>query len=401
MSGRARHDSRTEREPAILISADAPAAVRRRLGPDVAICARKLPLDRHEALESVAGISVGPDGRTAFVFLAAGEGQYMTNHAVRWDLERGASPEPSAAASIPLTVSRAAFSRDGRWIALPRLVRVEEDPTWAGAAIAQGVELWRGDGSSGVGPPIARAERCWPIAFHPNSRELAVASSRAGSASSIAITLWDVEERRPTRKLASHRRHDVFDLAFAPSGDVLAVAAPHSGVELWDPRNGELLHTCAIAGMFHRVAFSPDGERIAVGTASGAVLVIDVRTGARTAELRVGPREVLDVVFDPLDGATVAATCGGRVHLFDVDRGKQIARIDLAALLAEHADAERIGSLSHDRLPEEDLDEDELAELAACADELLGSPHDVVSVSWRESGLLVATGGGHVWHWPA
>ncbi|MDF2697633.1 MAG: WD-repeat protein, partial [Labilithrix sp.] len=165
----------------------------------------KLPVERNAFLESMAGLSLGPNGDDAVLFFAAGEGQSMSHRALRWSLARGAPPEPMFEAVVPLTVSRASFSGDGRRIALPRIVSVDEDPTWAGAALAQGVVLWPGEaGEAGeaseadrIGKPFARAERCWPIAFHPDGRQLAVATRRANSSRGIAITLWDIEERRP------------------------------------------------------------------------------------------------------------------------------------------------------------------------------------------------------------
>jgi len=384
------------REPARTTSTGAPPALRRLLDDDEAISAWLLPLDRRTALEGLAGLSVAPDARTAVVFVSAGEGQDMANHAVRWDPSQGTPPEPLLHAELPLTVARASVGSGGR-VALPRLVEVEEDPTWAGAAIAQGVVLWSSDGE--LGTPFARAERCWPIALHPNGRELAVTSSRADEGRALAITLWDVEERRPTKRIATRRR-DVFDLAFAPMGNVLAVAAPHSGIELWDPRSAQLMHEHALSGMFYRLAFSPDGERVATGTASGMVVVVDVRTGARIAELPVGRREVTDVAFDPAGSPTLAATCGDRVRFIDVDHGKQVAMIDLAALADENSGSVRAGSLGREpRVEDEPLDEEDMAELDDYADELLGSPDRVVSLSWTERGLTVATGGGHVWHW--
>ena len=386
------------REPAILTTAEAPSNLPRLLEREAA-SAWLLPLDRRTSFEGLAGISVAPDRRTAAVFLVAGEGQSMVNHAIRWDLERGDPPEPRLEAELPLTVGRASFGSGGR-MALPRLVRVEEDSTWAGAAIAQGVVLWGADGE--LGRPFARAERCWPIAFHPNGRELAVTSSRADQERSLAITLWDVDERRPTKRITTRRR-DVFDLAFAPTGDVLAVAAPHSGIELWDPRAGQLVHEHAVNGMFYRLAFSRDGERVAAGTASGTVVVVDVRSGMRIAELRAGTREVIDVAFDPAGSPTLAATSGDRVRFLDIEQGKQVAMVDLGALAEDHewSSIVRQGSLGREVPEEEALDEDDMAELDAYADELLGPPHRVVSMSWSDAGLTIATGGGHVWHWRA
>jgi WD40 repeat protein len=391
----------------VTIGVHAPATLRRRFESSGNIRLWRLPVERRANLEGLAGITVGPDGDDAVLFLAAGEGQHMSSRALRWSLERGAPPEPLLEAVVPLTVARAAFDCTGR-IALPRLVSVDEDPTWAGAVLAQGVALWsaRWRAQDELDPPFARAERCWPIAFHPDGRHLAIASTRSGGTRAVALTLWDVDARRPVRRLLSPARRDVFDLAFAPSGAALAALVPHHGIELWDPRSGTLLARCPVRGMPYQLAFSPCGEHVAVSTPSGPIVIFEVPSGALAAELRVGSEGVTAIAFDPEDGRTIAAACGDRVRFLDANRGYELGSLRLATLAQERAALAGRGSLGRraplerrgDRASDEG-DVDELAPADAHADARLGSPHRVVSIAWMHGGFVACTSGGLVWHW--
>jgi WD40 repeat protein len=77
-------------------------------------------------------------------------------------------------------------------------------------------------------------------------------------------------------------------------------------VLLWDVPSRSQLGTAlkAHAGSVYSVAFSPDGRTLAAGSASGRVLLWDVRTHARLGTLR--SHAIISVAFSP-DGRNLAA----------------------------------------------------------------------------------------------
>jgi len=75
------------------------------------------------------------------------------------------------------------------------------------------------------------------------------------------------------------------------------------------------------------VAFSPDGKTLAVGDFGGRVGLWDVATGRQIAALAEGSGAVYGVAFSP-DGKTLAAgDSGGRVALWDVATGQPTAAL--------------------------------------------------------------------------
>jgi WD40 repeat protein len=91
------------------------------------------------------------------------------------------------------------------------------------------------------------------------------------------LRLWDTATGDPLGPpLAVHG----FDVAFSPDGDVLAVAAYPTLISLWDTHSwqniGELRAGPA-TGSFFKLAFSPDGRYIAA-TTSGSLWVWNTET---------------------------------------------------------------------------------------------------------------------------
>jgi WD40 repeat protein len=76
-----------------------------------------------------------------------------------------------------------------------------------------------------------------------------------------------------------------------------------------------------------RLAFSPDGKRLAVGQDGGTVALIDTTSWTRTAEFRCDSHSVGDLAFSP-DGRLLAATSDSGVHVWDVDSQKEVGVFD-------------------------------------------------------------------------
>ena len=139
----------------------------------------------------------------------------------------------------------------------------------------------------------------------PQTRELAVASARAGFAwelrghtadieivelspdrSSIAtasddasIRIWSIPERRTVHRLVGHIG-PLEDIEFSPDGNHLASAGTDGNVYLWDVRSGVGRKLTGHKSTVRGVAFSPDSKQLASTGEDGRLFLWDVATGS-------------------------------------------------------------------------------------------------------------------------
>ncbi len=139
-------------------------------------------------------------------------------------------------------VSVLAFSPDGRWLAVA----------------AHTIHLWQVpnrefEATLEIGDTVL-----WAIVFHPNSKQLAVATGGGD------VEIWDIESRQKLRSLEPD--NGAFELAYSPDGKNLAVATGH-GVQIWDVETGILSQEfdSDVGGEYDhplQVAFSIDGRQV-------------------------------------------------------------------------------------------------------------------------------------------
>lgn len=167
----------------------------------------------------------------------------------------------------------------------------------------------------------------------PRAMELALAAYRAAPTVEARGALLSMASQRAYHGRLRHHGM-VRDVAFDPSGRMLAAGTQDGRLTIWDVAGRTeraVLTTAAVRGqtkvVTRTVAWHPDGTLLAAGMADGRVILWDV---ARRAERRLlpGHRGVVGgVVFSP-DGATVA-TVGqdGRVLLSRVVDGRLMAEL--------------------------------------------------------------------------
>ena len=101
------------------------------------------------------------------------------------------------------------------------------------------------------------------------------------------VKVWDLETGTCVGTLEGHQKK-VYSVANSPDGSLIASTGFGDGtVRLWDWRSGACLQVIdwqvgAIAPI--SVAFSPDGSRLIVGTASNAIIFVYRLTGVRAAQ---------------------------------------------------------------------------------------------------------------------
>ena len=149
----------------------------------------------------------------------------------------------------------------------------------------------------------------------------------AGSDTTGAVWLWDVENQSVIQTLREHKKPTVRS-AFAPDGKTIATASSNEQqILLWNVINGDKIASLQVSQDVAYLTFSPDGTTLAIAGFDGAALLWDVSSCNPVAVLHghTGPLRGLD--FSP-DGGTLA-TVGddGTARLWHVATRQELVQL--------------------------------------------------------------------------
>ena len=194
-----------------------------------------------------------------------------------------------------------ALSRDGGVLVVPGARGAELHDTRTGAVAWSGTTL----GTTAV-------------ALSPDDSFLAVAGGGA-------VEVW---ERATGNLMSTLRLGSVTDVEFSPDGRRVAACGGRA-VRCWDVANATNLLEVVPERVAHRLAFSPDGARLAVGE-SGPAQVFDARTGQQVlrweVEQKSGATYLVDIAYSP-DGRLIAVAGSSSVVVNDARSGEELMRL--------------------------------------------------------------------------
>jgi len=163
-----------------------------------------------------------------------------------------------------LGISALAFSPDSQQLAAG---------SFAGA---RSLRLWNVAGKYMEEIPLMpRAARA--IAWSPDGKSLACA------AADHAVTLVNLAKPKEAKLLVGGLAAGLAPgvgpwLAFAPKGDLLAIARPDRRIVLWDMAGHKVLHEYDFAQGIRGVSFAGDGRHLAAALDDGSVVILRVRS---------------------------------------------------------------------------------------------------------------------------
>jgi WD40 repeat protein len=181
----------------------------------------------------------------------------------------------------------------------------------------------------------------WPaLAFSSDGRLLVTRSPR-GNTSSI-LKLWDVSSGQLLRSLevagnplrygetiGPNHQFYLAPMVFSPDGTKIAFGTADGRVRLWDLAGDKAPGALAesLPGGTRCLAFSPDGAWLSGGGADGTIRLWNVGRGQVRHTLKGHANEVMHVVFHPNGTRLVSFCADGTARLWDVADGQELLHL--------------------------------------------------------------------------
>ncbi|HLJ95203.1 MAG TPA: protein kinase [Gemmataceae bacterium] len=288
--------------------------------------------------EWVSDVAFSPDGKR----LVSGGDTVKV-----WDAQRDPRPRTLKGSDGYVTTSLA-FSPDGKRLASGSVV----GPPWTASGPGEG-KVW--DAQTGQVLVTLRGA-FGSLAYNPDGKRLAGASEDQ-MMNARSVKVWDAQTGQellslPFKGLGGGR----VSVAFSPDGRRVAASGGEKGpgggpggpgeVKVWDAQTGQELLTVKHTAYLARVAFSPDGKRLASAARDRTVRVWDAQTGQELLSFQGASG--WSVAFSP-DGKRLA--CGSRV--WDAETGRELLALkghaDWVPSVAFSPDGKRLATVSADK----------------------------------------------------
>jgi WD40 repeat protein/tetratricopeptide (TPR) repeat protein/predicted Ser/Thr protein kinase len=184
-------------------------------------------------------------------------------------------------------------------------------------AAVQGSDVTVWDAAAGkemttIKPPPLTSRYISAVAFSPDGKRLAEGS--------FNIQVWDLGANRgaPVLTLEGDASSPTL-LAFSPDGNYLAGAGGwQRQLTVWDARTGKKIYSRDVQSFVNRLAYSPDGKRLALGSLDKTIKVWEAVSGTLLRTFRGHEYGVESLAFSA-DGRTLtSADYDGTVKTWDI-----------------------------------------------------------------------------------
>ena len=158
--------------------------------------------------------------------------------------------------------------------------------------------------------PVPTNDVIWSVALSPDGIHMVVGFVRG------SLWIWNTEAPGPPKRVDETSFYGAaLGQAFSSDGHRLAVATG-AGVWIFDFPNGQVLrHLDGLTQASRRVAFSPDGRRLAVGGADGTLTLWEPESGQQLLRLSGHPDRINEIKFLP-NGKSIVSLSNAELRIW-------------------------------------------------------------------------------------
>jgi WD40 repeat protein len=198
-----------------------------------------------------------------------------------------------------------AFSNDGKTLAI---------------GTYRAVVLWDVSNAKPLGCLRGLSGQVLSLAFHPSGKFLAVADGISGMIGEVRI--FDLETEQPTQNRFRQEPDQITSLAFSLDGNRLAIGTQRHDVRVYDWTSGILIKTFSDAGdPVTKVRFSPDGRYLYAASMDHNIRRYDLNTG-KLDHLYGGPEDgVVGLAVLPDGHRFISSSSAQRLRWWNADNG--------------------------------------------------------------------------------
>src|SRR5262249_32493641 len=155
-----------------------------------------------------------------------------------------------------------------------------------------------------------------------DGHQLALAFDPLGNVDTT-IELWDVTSGQPTGSLAGLPGR-IYAVAYSPDGQTLAAGSANGSVKLWPITGRGAAQMWTLPHEVHRLAFAHDGQLVAIGLKDGTVQLRQASNGQLVRTLAGHTDLVSGMAFSPAGDRLATASFDDSVKVWDVASGQAL-----------------------------------------------------------------------------